>query len=52
MLDALTDPERVLPGQVAGRLLAAVLAVRHGGSIAVESAEGAGSTFTVRLPIR
>ena len=43
---------RVIPGTGLGLAIATAIADAHHGAITVESAEGQGSTFTVRLPLR
>jgi len=49
-----TEPatRRVIPGTGLGLAIATAIADAHHGAITVESAEGQGSTFTVRLPLR
>ena len=49
-----TEPatRRVIPGTGLGLAIATAIADAHHGVITVESAEGQGSTFTVRLPLR
>ena len=41
-----------IPGAGLGLTLVAHIAKAHGGDVAVRSSPGAGSTFTIRLPIR
>jgi len=41
-----------IPGTGIGLASVQQIVEQHGGTIAVESAEGVGSTFTVRLPLR
>jgi PAS domain S-box-containing protein len=43
--------ERAIPGTGLGLAIARTIVEAHGGSIDVASAEGAGATFTVRLPV-
>jgi signal transduction histidine kinase len=43
---------QVIPGTGLGLAIAAAVADAHNGAISVASAEGQGSTFTVRLPFR
>jgi PAS domain S-box-containing protein len=46
------DPkQRAIPGLGMGLYIVAEIVKRHGGTIAVESAVGKGSTFTVTLPL-
>jgi two-component system sensor histidine kinase/response regulator len=49
-----TEPatRRVIPGTGLGLAIATAIADAHHGAITVESSEGQGSTFTVRLPLR
>ena len=42
---------RSIPGAGLGMFVARRIVEAHGGTIAVESVQGAGSTFTVRLPV-
>jgi PAS domain S-box-containing protein len=44
--------ERVIPGVGVGLTIARAIVEAHGGDIAVTSREGAGTTFTVTLPLR
>jgi two-component system, sensor histidine kinase and response regulator len=43
---------QVIPGTGLGLAIASAIADAHNGAITVESTEGRGSTFTVRLPLR
>ena len=43
---------QVIPGTGLGLAVATAIADAHNGAITVESTEGQGSTFTVRLPLR
>jgi signal transduction histidine kinase len=43
---------RIHQGMGIGLALARQLALRHGGDLSVTSAEGEGSTFTLRLPVQ
>jgi two-component system, sensor histidine kinase and response regulator len=43
---------QVIPGTGLGLAVASAIADAHNGAITVESTEGQGSTFTVRLPLR
>src|SRR3954447_9329776 len=45
-----TATEQAIPGTGLGLVISKAIAEAHGGSIAVRSATGAGTTFTVRLP--
>jgi hypothetical protein len=47
-----TATERAIPGTGLGLTIAKTIVERHEGSIAIESAEGAGTTVRVRLPVR
>ena len=42
--------EHVIPGTGLGLTISKAIVEAHGGSIAVDSEEGRGATFTVRLP--
>lgn len=46
-----TTENQLIPGTGLGLTLVAQIAKAHGGSVAVSSAPGAGSTFTIRLPM-
>lgn len=44
------EPTRHFPGSGLGLAIVKAIAAQHGGEVGVESAEGKGSTFTVKLP--
>jgi two-component system phosphate regulon sensor histidine kinase PhoR len=44
--------ERAIPGTGLGLTIVKAIVERHDGSIEVESAEGAGTTMRIRLPVR
>jgi signal transduction histidine kinase len=44
--------ERGIRGTGIGLAMVRQIAEAHGGSVSVESTPGAGSTFTMRLPVR
>ena len=44
--------ERAIPGVGLGLTIAKAIVEAHGGTLAFESVEGAGTTFRVRLPLR
>ncbi len=46
-----SDPTTATPGTGLGLSIVQQIAERHGGVVSVQSVEGAGSTFTLRLPI-
>jgi signal transduction histidine kinase len=47
-----TATEQAIPGTGLGLTIAKTIVERHEGTISIESAEGAGTTARVRLPIR
>jgi signal transduction histidine kinase len=47
-----TATEQAIPGTGLGLTIAKTIVERHEGSISIESAEGAGTTVSVRLPVK
>jgi two-component system, OmpR family, phosphate regulon sensor histidine kinase PhoR len=44
--------DKRIPGTGLGLAIVSTIVDNHGGTVAVESQEGAGTTFTIRLPLR